>query len=230
MKIYAISDPHLSLAQEKPMDIFGQNWIGHWEKIKKSWRACVLPEDIVIVAGDLSWAMNYEAAKPDLDAICQLPGQKVLIRGNHDYWHSSLKKTREMLHHQTYFLQNDALRLGEYTLCGARGWKQRGAENFDAQDEKVFLRELERLKLSIAAAKKIGGRLIGISHYPPFSQNHGRSEFSDLYAEAGAEKVVYGHLHGQRIKKEEYENLCIDGVQYYLTSCDYLDFCLKLIA
>ncbi len=80
MKIYAISDPHLSLAQEKPMDIFGQNWIGHWEKIKKSWRACVLPEDIVIVAGDLSWAMNYEAAKPDLDAICQLPGQKVLIR------------------------------------------------------------------------------------------------------------------------------------------------------
>lgn len=132
--------------------------------------------------------------------------------------------------YQTYFLQNDALRLGEYTLCGARGWKQRGAENFDAQDEKVFLRELERLKLSIAAAKKIGGRLIGISHYPPFSQNHGRSEFSDLYAEAGVEKVVYGHLHGQRIKKEEYENLCIDGVQYYLTSCDYLDFCLKQIA
>ena len=101
-----------------------------------------------------------------------------------------------MLHHQTYFLQNDALRLGEYTLCGARGWKQRGAENFDAQDEKVFLRELERLKLSIAAAKKIGGRLIGISHYPPFSQNHGRSEFSDLYAEAGADHQIQ---HSQRI-------------------------------
>lgn len=229
MKIFAISDPHLSLAQEKPMDVFGRHWTGHWEKIVASWEASVSPEDAVVVAGDLSWAMGYEDAAPDLAAICGLPGHKVLIRGNHDYWHGSLKKTREMLGSGTYFLQNDAVRLGEYTFCGARGWKQRGADDFEAQDEKIFSRELERLRLSLAAAKKLGGELIGVSHYPPFSQSHERSEFSDLYAQAGVRTVIYGHLHGQYIKKEEYEDICVDGVSYYLTSCDFLGFELKRI-
>lgn len=229
MRVFAISDLHLSLAQEKPMDIFGQHWAGHWEKIKKSWRASVSQGDVVVVAGDLSWAMSYEDAMLDLKAICELPGQKVLIRGNHDYWHGSLKKTREALDHNTYFLQNDAITLGEYTFCGARGWKQRGAEDFGPQDEKIYMRELERLRLSLAAARKQGGRLIGVCHYPPFSQNHGRSEFCDLYAQAGVRKVLYGHLHGQYIKKEEYEAICIDGVEYCLTSCDFLGFQLKQI-
>ena len=229
MKVFAISDPHLSLTQGKSMDIFGQHWAGHWEKIKKSWEKCVAPEDAVVIAGDLSWAMSYEDALPDLNAICQQPGQKVLIRGNHDYWHGSLKKTRELLHNSTYLLQNDALRLGDYTFFGTRGWKQRGAEDFDAQDEKVFARELERLKLSLKAAQKLGGELVGVCHYPPFSQNHERSEFTDLYAQAGARKVIYGHLHGRYIRKEEYENIVIDGVEYLLTSCDYLGFQLRQI-
>lgn len=229
MKVFAISDPHLSLTQGKSMDVFGQHWAGHWEKIKKSWDACVSPEDVVVIAGDLSWAMSYEDALPDLNAICQQPGQKVLIRGNHDYWHGSLKKTREILHNNTYLLQNDALRLGDYTFFGTRGWKQRGAEDFDAQDEKIFARELERLKLSLKAAQKLGGELIGVCHYPPFSQNHESSEFTGIYAQSGAQKVIYGHLHGQYIKKEEYENIALDGVEYILTSCDYLGFRLRQI-
>ncbi len=149
------------------MDVFGQHWTGHWEKIVKSWEQSVAPEDVVVVAGDLSWAMSYEDAAPDLAAISRLPGRKVLIRGNHDYWHGSLKRTREMLEEGTYFLQNDAVRLGEYTFCGARGWKQRGAEDFDAQDEKIFSRSWGGCVFRLLRVKSSVGSLLAYATTRP---------------------------------------------------------------
>ena len=229
MKVFAISDLHLSLDSNKPMDIFGDNWTDHWSSIKQDWLRQVSEEDIVILAGDISWAMDYAHAKADLDAVCAMPGQKILIRGNHDYWHSSLKKTTGYLHNRTYFLQNNALSLGGYVFVGARGWKQRGEAGFSAEDEKIYEREVHRLQLSLQAAEKLQGERIGIMHYPPFSQERGASEFTELYAKKKKKKVVYGHLHGKRVRRASLENLEIQGTRYFLTSCDQLDFKLLRI-
>lgn len=229
MSIYAISDPHLSLQSGKPMDVFGSNWTDHWETIKKDWLQKIKNQDIVVVAGDLSWAIRYEEALADLSAICALPGHKILLKGNHDYWHGSLKKTRKMLFNQTYFIQNDAFAIGGYVFAGTRGWKQRGEETFSAEDEKVYTREAERLSLSLQAASKIEGEIIGVSHYPPFTQDLRASELTKIYKYYGVKTVIYGHLHGPKIKKSEYDNIVIEGTRYLLTSCDYLGFKLLCV-
>ncbi len=229
MSIYAIADLHLSTALEKPMDIFGSHWKNHWETIKKDWLEKVTKDDIVVVAGDLSWAMNYTSARPDLDAICALPGKKILIKGNHDYWHGSLAKTRALLHNDTYFLQNDARRIGGYVFAGARGWKQHGDESFTPEDEKIYAREVGRLSLSLRAASRERGEIIGVAHFPPFTQSMRESEFTRLYARYGVKTVIYGHLHGPQIKKAEYDDVVIGGIRYVLTSCDYLGFSLARI-
>lgn len=229
MKIYAISDLHLSLDSDKPMDIFGQNWTDHWQSIQKDWMEKVTDDDVVISAGDTSWAMDYAHAKADLDAVCGMPGTKILIRGNHDYWHASLKKTNAYLHNNTHFLQNNAIVLGDYVFVGARGWKQKGEQDFSQEDAKIYAREVNRLELSLKAAQKLEGERIGIMHYPPFTQDKGASEFTRLYAEYGVKTVLYGHLHGRQIRKEDFEDIVIDGVRYILTSCDYLGFSLREI-
>ncbi|PWL49202.1 MAG: serine/threonine protein phosphatase [Clostridiales bacterium] len=224
MKIYAISDLHLSLDSDKPMDIFGDNWVDHWGSIRQDWLDTVSEDDLVISAGDISWAMDYAHAKADLDAVCAMPGSKILIRGNHDYWHSSLKKTNAYLHNRTYFLQNNAIALGGYVFVGARGWKQKGETDFSAEDSKIYAREVNRLELSLKAAQKLEGERIGIMHYPPFTQDKKPSEFTQLYTAYGVKTVIYGHLHGKKVHKAGLENLTIEGTHYLLTSCDQLDF------
>lgn len=229
MKLFAISDLHLSFASDKPMDVFGEQWTDHFLHIREDWHANVASEDIVIVAGDLSWAMDYVNALPDIEAICALPGHKVLIKGNHDYWHSSLKRTREILFNNTYFLQNDAVQIGPYVFAGTRGWLQQGSEEFGEDDEKIFVREKGRLKMSLDAAKKCKGNIIGISHYPPFSVEREQTDFTKLYSDYGVNDVVYGHLHGAQIKKMDIGEVMVDKTTYHLTSCDFLDFQLKQI-
>ena len=229
MKIFAISDLHLSLDSNKPMDIFGDNWVDHWSSIRQDWLNTVSEEDLVISAGDISWAMDYEHAKADLDAVCAMPGSKILIRGNHDYWHSSLKKTNAYLYNRTYFLQNNAIELGGYVFVGARGWKQKGEMDFSAEDSKIYAREVNRLELSLKAAQKLEGEKIGIMHYPPFSQDKKPSEFTELYTAYGVKTVIYGHLHGKKVHRAGLENLNIEGTRYLLTSCDQLDFKLLRI-
>ena len=229
MKVFAISDLHLSQHTPKAMDIFGEHWKNHFEKIAENWRERVSEEDYVLIAGDLSWAMHLEEAKPDLEAICALPGHKILIKGNHDFWHGSLQKTRSLLTDNTCFLQNDFVETEEFVFAGSRGWKPRTDADFTEQDEKIYIREAERLKLSMGKIPK-GKRLIGMMHYPPFGSDRKPTEFTELFRDFGAEAVVYGHIHGRATRSGEYADLELDGVNYYLTSCDALRFTLREIA
>ena len=209
------------------MDIFGAHWENHWQRIRKDWEKRVPEDALVLIAGDLSWAMKYEEFLPDVEALNAMSGHKVYIKGNHDYWHCSLAKTRAFFSANSYFLQNDIYAYGGYVVSGTRGWKHPGEGDFSAQDQKIYLREIERLKLSLANATKKEGKLIGMTHYPPFSGNGQPSPFTDLFRDAGAELVVYGHIHGEAFRHGDYGDKVIDGVRYCLTSCDYLHFRLR---
>lgn len=225
MKIFAISDPHLSFDETKPMNIFGSVWDNHWDEISKDWDEKVSEEDIVLIAGDISWAMKLDDAKKDLDLIGKQKGIKILIRGNHDYWWSSYKKIQEMLPENTYCLQNNAIKIGRYVFCGTRGWSvpELGVET-DKHDLLLYEREKLRLELSLKEAKKLqeeGDVIIGMMHFPPFNSRYLSSEYTNLFKEYGISAVVYGHLHGNASRTVQvYEK---QGIKYYLTSCDKLN-------
>ena len=230
MKVFAISDLHLSAKVDKPMNIFGGEWENHLEKIKEDWQKKVSDEDIVLLCGDFSWAMTLKDALFDFESIKELKGKKVMIRGNHDYWWSSITRIRETLTDDFYILQNDSIKIGEYVICGSRGWTVPDSANFDLQDEKIYLREAERFRLSLKAAEKLkteGDKLICMIHYPPFNVKRESSVFTELFENYKADKVVYGHLHG----KDSRADLVIkkNGIEYFLTSCDKLDFRLASI-
>ncbi len=229
MKIYAISDPHLSLAMNKPMDKFGPEWEGHWEKLAESWRGIISEEDAVLVPGDISWAMSLADALPDLAAMGALPGIKVLLRGNHDYWWGSVSRVREKAPEKMLFLQNDAVKLGDTVICGSRGWLNPFSDGFTAEDRKIYDRELIRLEMSLKAGEKLlapGDRLIAMTHYPPVYPDKRPTEASGLLERYKAEQVVFGHIHSV---KGGWEPFCLNGVKYTLASCDYIGFCPVLI-
>ena len=221
MKVYAISDLHLSLSGEKPMDIFGEKWDGYLEKIEKDWFKKVTDDDVVLISGDISWAMKLEDAINDLAFIAKLKGKKILIKGNHDYWWQGINKVRNSLPKGIYALQNDSIKIGNYVFCGSRGWTVEGANDFTSQDLKIYHREVERFKLALKSAKNLikeGDKLVCLIHYPPFNMRLENSLFTQLFEEYKVDKVVYGHLHGNEVKT--YPNISKNGVEYYLTSCD----------
>ena len=228
MNVYAISDLHLSEHTPKSMDIFGDHWTGHWQKIKADWEEKVTAEDLVLVCGDLSWAMRLSEALPDLSAISSLPGKKVLLKGNHDYWWSSAAKVQAALFNETYILQNGHYLFGDYLVVGTRGWTV-PLGTPDPEDEAIYRREAIRLSLSIqgAMAKREGKKTVGMMHFPPFNEKRQPSEFTRQFEAAGIEKVVYGHLHGESLGKVFEGDL--NGVEYRMVSCDYTDFKLKQI-
>ena len=230
MKIYAISDLHLDINNTKPMDIFGPVWKNSLDKIEEDWNSKVSDEDIVILAGDYSWAMKLDEVVPDFELLNRLKGTKIIIRGNHDFWWSSISRVREKLPPKTYALQNDAIKLGKYIFCGNRGWTIPEGKADKAENRKLYAREVERLKLSLQAAKKLqtdNEKIIFITHYPPFNNKCEPSEYTRLLEENGVYKVVFAHLHGYINPKMGYNN--INGIDYYLTSCDYLKNKLLLI-
>ena len=155
-RIFAIADLHLPGEKDKSMDIFGPHWEGHFEKIKADWALKVDDEDIVLIPGDISWAMTLEGALEDLFSIGELPGYKVLLRGNHDYWWSSISKLRSVLPDKMYAVQNDALLIGDYVICGSRGWAITEGETAEA-DKKIYERELMRMEMSLNRACAISG-------------------------------------------------------------------------
>lgn len=223
MKIYSISDLHLDINNTKPMDIFGPVWHDYLDKIVIDWRERVTDEDVVILAGDYSWAMRLEDVVPDFDFLRNLPGKKIIIRGNHDYWWSSVSRVREKLPPNTYALQNDAIKIGEYIFCGNRGWIIPEGKYDTAENRKIYARELIRLELSLQSAKKLqtaDEKIVFITHYPPFNKNIEPSEYTRLIERYGVSFVVFGHLHGY-VNPKMYFNE-INGVKYYLTSCDAL--------
>ncbi len=150
MSIFAIGDLHLPGGDDKPMQVFGAHWEGHWDRIRADWRARVQPEDTVLIPGDISWAMQIENAMDDLRAIAELPGRKILLRGNHDYWWCGISRLRELLPTGMYALQNDAMRLEDTAYCGTRGWTLPAGAGA-AEDEKIYRRELLRMEMSLEA-------------------------------------------------------------------------------
>lgn len=204
------------------MDVFSEEWKNHDVKIRENWLKKVKEEDTVLLAGDLSWSMKLQGGKEELDFVAGLPGRKIIIKGNHDYWWGSITKLNSMYDNMD-FIQNNFFSYEDYAICGTRGWVIPGSSLFKEEDEKIFRREVLRLKMSLDAAKKRGfQKFIVMIHYPPVNETFKDSEFTDIFEEYGVEKVIYGHLHGkslQRVMTGERQ-----GVEYILTSCDYIGF------
>jgi predicted phosphohydrolase len=224
MKIFAISDLHLTINSNKPMDVFGAAWDNYLEKIKTDWQKKVTDEDVVLIAGDISWAMKLEEAVDDLNWIGALPGRKIIIRGNHDYWWKSPSSIRNILPESMYLIQNDSVKLGSYVFSGTRGWTVPEYKNNQTEeDKKIYDREVLRLEMSLkSGADKLveGEELIAMIHYPPFNSKLEDNEFTALFEKYAVKKVIYGHLHGtdgKYILKHTKND-----VTYYLTSCDII--------
>lgn len=226
MKVFVISDLHLASNANKPMEIFGGNWAGgYWQKIKDDWKSKVTSNDVVLIGGDVSWAMTLEGAIDDLNEIDSLPGQKLIIRGNHDYWWTSLTKMNSLGLKTITFIQNNAVKIGSFIFCGTRLWTvpEVGAVQSE-EDKKIFDREIIRLELTLAEAKKQVNEedtIVCMTHYPPFNASFADSPFTDLISSYGVKAAIYGHLHGNlsRYKDIVYKN----GIPFYLTSCDFLN-------
>ncbi|MCM1533775.1 MAG: metallophosphoesterase [Corallococcus sp.] len=221
MKVYAISDLHLSTVCQKPMDIFGKAWENYFEIISEDWRGKVSDDDVVLLPGDFSWAMRMEDALPDFERVAALPGRKVILRGNHDYWWNTLSQVRNSIPSGFYALQNDCIRFDDILICGTRGWVCPDGNNLSDEDKKIYLRETERLKLSLSVMqkeRKPNDKVIAIMHYPPFNGRYDESDFTKQFVLNDVPVVVYGHLHG----KDSRANLHFKkfGIDFYLTSCD----------
>lgn len=224
MKIFAISDLHISTNTNKPMDVFGGNWVGYLEKIYADWESKVSDDDLVLIAGDISWAMSIDDAVKDISTFAALKGKKIIIKGNHDYWWSGIGKVRDSLPESVYALQNDGIKIGDVVICGSRGWTVPGAPDFTEQDMKLYKRETERLRLSLSSAKKLaenGEKIIAMIHFPPFNVRRESSAYTDIFEEFGVDSVIYGHLHGKDVRADKF--LIKNGIKYYLTSCDLVD-------
>ena len=214
----------ISTNTNKPMDIFGGNWVGYLDKIRADWTEKVADDDLVLIGGDISWAMNIEDAKNDLQSFSHLKGKKVIIKGNHDYWWSGIGKVRDMLPENFFALQNDSIRFDGVVVCGSRCWSVPGSPDFNEQDKKLYLRETERLKLSLKSATKMrqeGDKLIALIHFPPFNVLRENSAFTDIFEENKVDIVVYGHLHGKNVRADKL--VVKNGIKYYLTSCDQVE-------
>ena len=224
-KIFAIGDLHLPGPDDKSMDMFGAHWRDHFDKIREDWLARVGADDLVLIPGDISWAMTREQARPDIEAILALPGKKVILRGNHDYWWDSISRVREMLGPDATALQNDCYIFGDTVICGTRGWLCPQRKEFTKQDQKIYDREGVRMRLSLEDARKKAPGLLPrvMMHYPPFNSFEERTVFVELFEEFGVTDVIYGHLHSLTNEQRPFEGT-LNGVRYRLVACDYLRF------
>lgn len=245
MRIWAIGDLHLSFGVvNKSMDVFGPKWENHAEAIATQWKATIRPEDLVLIPGDISWAMRLEEAAVDLRWIDALPGTKVMIKGNHDYWWGSLKKIAEILPPSIHIIQNNAFHWKDVAIGGTRLWdtpeysfgefidfqgaikpKEPAATEDLIQEEfsqKIFDRELERLKLSLKEMRHDAKVRIAMTHYPPIGSKMEQSRTSQILEQNNIQICVFGHLHNVRANTSLFGTR--NGIRYILTSCDYLRF------
>lgn len=228
MSIYGISDLHLSFSDPKPMDIFGSRWTNHWDKIKASWMENIKEDDIILIPGDISWALKLDGALLDLAEISKMPGEKVLLQGNHDYWWQSASKIRKVLPDNMKIIQNDFTDAGDFYICGSRGWMLPGDERFKEKDLKIYNRELIRLNLSLSLAASVSDKpIIAMLHFPPFNEKNEPSEFIDIMKKYNVRKCLYGHLHGESTRNAFEGDF--QGIEFFMVSCDYLNFNLKKI-
>lgn len=230
MKIFAIGDLHLSFDErvQKPMDVFGGQWVGHADRLKEQWLQTVSPDDLVIICGDISWGLRLEEAAADFEWIRCLPGKKLIFKGNHDLWWQSAGKLNRLygdesmvfIQNQCYVAETEGRKIA---VCGSRGWICPGDDDFTSADRKIYDRELNRLRLSLEEGKKSGAeQMIGVLHFPPTNDKLQASGFTELMTNYGVTTCVYGHLHG----REAFKNALtgnLNGVRYELVSLDYLE-------
>mgnify|MGYP004522147865 FL=1 len=232
MSIYTIGDLHLSFRENKPMDIFGENWANHEQKIKEDWLKKVKEEDLVVLPGDFSWATYLKDTDLDFEYINNLPGKKLLLKGNHDYWWTTLNKLRTFVEEEKFsnidFIYNNAYEFENKIIVGTRGWSFGESE----EDKKIAKREAMRLELSINEGKKLYGEekeVIAFMHYPPIINSHiAKNEPSDyvrVMQKYGIKKCFYGHLHSTSIREAVEGNYF--GIEFKLVSADGVNF--KLI-
>lgn len=231
MAIYVIADLHLSFNDPKPMSIFGTNWKNHEEKIKKNWISKVKNDDTVVLLGDFSWAMHLNETLKDFEYLNSLPGKKILLRGNHDYWWTTKTKMERFIKESgfenIFFMQNDSIEMENKIFCGTRGWSLSNPETENSR--KIISRECIRLELSIQNALskyQEGKEIIVCMHYPPILKtNIENNEFSDFFRilkKYNIKKCFYGHLHGTSIKEALEGD--IFGIKLYLVSADRIRF------
>lgn len=225
MAIYVIADLHLSFSQDKPMSIFGENWEGHSDKIKNNWISKVKQEDTVVLPGDFSWSMHLKDTYKDFEYLNMLPGKKILLKGNHDYWWTTITSMKKFLEENKFknidFMYNNSFLVEDKILTGTRGWNLLGTEN----DSKMIKRENIRLKLAIEQGINQYGKekeIIAFMHYPPITKNNKTSEFIDTLKQYGIKECYYGHLHGK--SHQDAIEGHIDGINFKLVSADYLNF------
>ena len=229
MAIYTIGDLHLSFKNPKPMNIFGNNWEDHEEKIKQDWLAKVKLEDTVIHPGDFSWAMHLEDTIPDFEYLNSLPGKKIMLKGNHEYWWTTLTNMKKFLKSNRFenieFLQNNSFKIENKIICGTRGW---GICDSEQQNEKILNREVQRLEMSIKDGIEKNEsdlnslEIIVFMHYPPITKQNIDTPFMQILKKYNIKRCFYAHLHGR--------SLCdavegkIQGIEFKLVSADKLDF------
>ena len=239
-KIWALADLHLAKSvPSKNMAVFGPEWEGYMDKMAAAWREVVHQDDLVLLPGDISWAMKLEEAKIDLQWIADLPGTKVMIRGNHDYWWSSAKKMSQIFPPSVNFIHNTAFHWHDVAIGGTRLWdtpeynfngyvhfqenpKARPPAEVQVNEEAIFERELERLRLSLKQMNPVARVKIAMIHYPPISADLRPSRTSAILEEFGIHICVFGHLHNLKKDKPLFGE--VRGVRYHLTAADYLDF------
>ncbi len=228
MKVFAIGDLHLSLSGEKPMDVFGPEWESHAELLERNWRGCVGADDLVLLCGDLSWAMSLEEARPALDFINSLPGVKYFIRGNHDYWCTRPGRVRESLGPSMHLVRFDADVYRGVGICGVRGWLMPGHPEYEPErDDRHWRRARLRLQLSLDALQALDWDVAAaMFHYPPCDAEHS-TDLCRMIARGGVRHCVYGHLHGEDARGAfEGER---DGVRIRCVSADHVGFCPLLL-
>lgn len=223
MALFAISDLHLSLGTDKPMDLFGENWINHADKIKVNWLGTISKYDTVLIPGDISWAMRQQEANEDLEFIKSLPGNKIFVKGNHDLWWDKTKQLNDK-YDNMHFIHNCSYSYKDIAVVGTRGWSCPNDIEFTQKDMKIYIREQQRLIMSIEhAIKNKFNRFIVMLHYPPTNDKLQRSAFIEIVESYPVEKVIYGHLHGIESYEAGLQGFH-NGVEYRLASCDYLNF------
>lgn len=225
MSLYVIGDTHLSFGTDKPMDIFG-GWNDYTERLKINWQRLVAENDTVIINGDISWAMTLQEAHRDFEFLNSLNGNKIIIKGNHDFWWSTKTKIENFFKENGFnslkILHNNAYFVDGFAVAGSRGWF------FDDEaDSKVMARECARIERSILAAKDLGGETVVFLHYPPVSQTKDCEPIVDVLSRNKIKRCYYGHLHGTAAKYafngEKF------GIDFRLCSADYLEFCPKCV-
>ena len=225
MALYTIADLHLPLGIDKPMDIFGHAWEGYVDRLRYNWQRKIKPGDTVVLPGDFSWATYLEQSEKDFEFLHGLNGRKILLKGNHDYWWTTMNKlysfTEEHGFDDVNFLQNNYFEYNGIALCGTRGWLNPSWESFGEEDGKIYDREVLRLELSLKAADNYKEKYV-FTHYPPLDTRRTPNKFTDMMKNFGVTKCFYGHLHAASHRNAV--NGIEDGIEYRLISADYLQF------